>query len=298
MSEPWRPFGVEDDEVDAYDALVDGVPEWMHSSFWSWVFTAFHVPLDAQQAYESGQDFGFDRDRLMRFERRCRVRVGFVADPNVGKELANMQRALERKGLELTLADFLIAEGHPSRAESLETILHEAGSMWKVGTRAGKPGLVRRVPEAVQDAADRAMASSGHAGKRLAEAWSATFGMRPDPSKAYALSVKAVEDAAIPLVCPTAGNPTLGTVIRQMRDQKNWSLPMQRDDPDVTSGSALFGIMKMLWAGHADRHGGHEAQRLDITQEEAEIAVMAAVILVQWFTSGAVSRRSMRRLDA
>ncbi|WP_138443428.1 hypothetical protein [Sinomonas susongensis] len=292
MSEAWRPFGVEDDAAEEYEALVDGVPDWMFTSFWSWVFSAFQYAVNPEMPYEMEQDVAFDRVRLMRFERKCRVMVGFINTSTVSSALDSMQRAIQRRNLELVLADFIISEDYPSRAESLETILQEAGSVWKVGARAGKPALVRRVPEAVQDAADRTIASSRHAGKRLAEAWSATFGMRPDPSQAYALAVKAVEDAAIPVVCPTARNATLGKVIIQMRDQRNWSLPMQRDDPEVTSGAALLGMMKMLWAGHADRHGGHEAQRLDITHEEAEAAVMAAVTLVQWFTSGAVTRRS------
>ena len=51
------------------------------------------------------------------------------------------------------------------------------------------------------------------------------------------------------------------------------------------------GMMRALWAGQTDRHGGDSDPALVITQEVAETAVLLAVPLVQWFTSGAVARR-------
>lgn len=36
--ESWRPLGVEsDDEIADYDALHDGVPEWLVAPYWAWV---------------------------------------------------------------------------------------------------------------------------------------------------------------------------------------------------------------------------------------------------------------------
>jgi hypothetical protein len=136
------------------------------------------------------------------------------------------------------------------------------------------------------------MRSSGHAGKRLAEAWGAAFGIAPNPSHAYSLAIKAVEDAAVPVVCPADATATLGKINAQLRNTGDWSLPLQREDLHATTGSTLLSMMKMLWAGQADRHGGHHDPDLAITQEAAEIAVMTAATLVQWFTSGVVARRS------
>lgn len=48
--------------------------------------------------------------------------------------------------------------------EILEEILLSHGSAWKVGTREGHPGLERRVPLGVQEAAEHVMANSSHAG--------------------------------------------------------------------------------------------------------------------------------------
>ena len=49
--------------------------------------------------------------------------------------------------------------------------------------------------------------------------------------------------------------------------------------------------MELLWKGQIDRHGTDDASTpLSVSQAEAEAAVHLAVTLVQWFTSGAVSR--------
>ncbi|MDQ3679176.1 MAG: hypothetical protein M3378_01260 [Actinomycetota bacterium] len=47
----------------------------------------------------------------------------------------------------------------------------------------------------------------------------------------------------------------------------------------------------VLWNGHTDRHGSDD-QRMSvpITQEQTEAAVHLAVVLVQWFASGAIRR--------
>ncbi|WP_315525531.1 hypothetical protein [Corynebacterium durum] len=34
----WRPLGIDsDEEIAEYDALHDGIPEWMYSALWEWV---------------------------------------------------------------------------------------------------------------------------------------------------------------------------------------------------------------------------------------------------------------------
>lgn len=77
----------------------------------------------------------------------------------------------------------------------------------------------------------------------------------------------------------------------QIRNTGDWSLPLQREDARAPTRSTLLSMMKILWAGQADRHGGHHDPDLAITQEAAEVAVVTAVTLVQWFTSSAVQRR-------
>lgn len=289
MTEIWRPLGFEGTAAGSYDALYEGVPDWMSESFWEWV----QARLTRTQQHEFLPDYEvfLNTELVRRIERGCRVRIPYQG-VDLLKGMAVVRRAVEVAGAELRIADYLLSLQKSSQtADELELVLEESGSMWKVGERVSRFGLVRRVPEAVQSAVDQTIATSGHAGQRLAEAWEATYGIDPTPSLAYSLAVKAVEDAAIPVISPKDTSATLGKINSQIRNTGDWSLPLQREDEHAPTSATLLSMMKMLWAGQADRHGGHHDPDLVITQEAAEIAVMTAATLVQWFTSGAVERR-------
>lgn len=260
----------------------------MEESFWGWMKRRFMI--SRRSSYNSTLRT-LNLDLLRQVERTCRIRLEYNST-NLNDGMTFIRTRTKQSSSELVVADFLLAE-HPSEsaAKDLDLILHESGSKWRVGERQGRVGLVQRVSDGVQDAFDRTMESSGHAGNRLAEAWGAAFGVSPIPSLAYSLAVKAVEDAAVPVVCPNDFNATLGKINAQLRNAGDWSLPLAREDAHATTSITLLSMMKMLWAGQADRHGGHHDPDLVITQEAAEVAVMTAATLVQWFTSGAVVRR-------
>jgi hypothetical protein len=266
----------------------------MAESFWDWMRKRFsQTQLTDPFDFESYEVF-LNQDLVRQVGRRCRIVLS-----NYGHDLDSGMKAVrtdaESQNAELVIADYLLStQTKEEPANDLNTILEESGSSWKVGTRAGVSGLIRRVPEGVQFAIDETISSGGHAGQRLAEAWGAAFGIDPDPSRAYSLAVKAVEDAAVPVVSPKDTSATLGKINSQIRNTGDWSLPLQREDEYAPTSSTLLSMMKMLWAGQADRHGGHHDPDLVITQEAAEVAVMTAATLVQWFTSGAVARRSAR----
>lgn len=166
----------------------------------------------------------------------------------------------------------------------LDRLLIQGSSIWKVGERNGNRGLMRRVPEAVQSAAESA-SLRGSAGALLSAAWSACFGRGPDTEEAYEKAIKAVEEAAAPVVSPKNARATLGTMIRDMKAQGDWKLDLPGAAQDVP-----VSMMEALWTGQESRHGGN-GYRIP-TQSEAEAGVLLAVPLVQWFTSGAVSRRA------
>jgi hypothetical protein len=140
----------------------------------------------------------------------------------------------------------------------------------------------------VQQAADDTMARAGRAGERLSEAWTALYGVAPDPSRAYSLAVKAVEDAAVPLVSPNDLTATLGKIIGQVNGSGKWSVPVVRENPTGIAMETIVSMMKTLWTGQADRHGGNPDPSLTITQDAAEVAVTLAVALVQFFTASLI----------
>jgi hypothetical protein len=190
----------------------------------------------------------------------------------------------------LQVADYLLAhEGHAEAGE-LDALLARSKSAWEVGTRSGRPGLVRRVPLGVQVAADSVMARTGRAGVRLAKAWEELYGVVSNPSEAYRLAILAVEDAAVPIVSPKNLNATLGTVLKQIEDQKDWQMPMEREPASAPSGEVLAGMIRMLWHGQHDRHGGQPSAPGNVSVDEATVAVSLAVTLVHWFNAGVVRR--------
>ena len=301
--EIWRPLGFDPEDKTTYDALHDGVPLWMEKSLESWLLEILESVLDD----ESGKTGALRR--LHKIERELRVSIRQPTSLEVADLAKAVLSHFRYKNQSLVLTDFLLSKADVEKLGGaaaiavlledshddvgrLEALLKSSGSKWAVGIRtAGRLGLVQRVPEGVQRSVERTIRASGHAGVRLARAWESAFGVNPDPSLAYSLAVKAVEDAAIPVISPNDSAATLGKINAQMRNTRNWGLPLTREDEHATTSSTLLSMMKMLWAGQADRHGGHHDPDLVITQEAAEVAVMTAATLVQWFTSGAVERR-------
>lgn len=294
----WRPLGVDtEDEVAEYDALHDGVPPWMRTAFWAWIQRALVVVRFTQPR-------GYDQLRYKvamveedLAEQMCQrlriplsnIRTGEVADYEGQEQFETVLGALGNHPHPLQIADYLLAEGRGD-AKALDGLLQRSKSAWRVGERSSRPGLVRRVAEGVQMSVDDVMARAGQAGVRLAKAWGELYGLNPDPSHAYNLAIKAVEDAAIPRVSPTSKSATLGTVIAQMEQQGNWKLPLDREHTKAPSGETLIAMMRMLWHGQYDRHGGQPLVAGDVSFEEAQVAVGLAVTLVSWFDASLPAR--------
>lgn len=295
VTETWRPLGVDtDDDVAEYDALHDGVPNWMLDAYWLWV-------KDTLMEYRrAGSTTGGRMVREALAEELCQtlqirlpdIRKRYAGDQAGSNQWSTLIGALSGHPRPLQVADYLLAFDGNAKGDVLEAILIRAKSAWTVGTRAARPALVRRVPLGVQLAADSVMARSGRAGVRLAKAWEELYGLVPDASAAYRLAIQAVEDAAVPVVSPTNTNATLGTVLKQIEDQKNWGLPVDREHANAPTGEVLVGMMRMLWHGQHDRHGGQPSAPGNVSASEAKIAVSVAVTLVDWFSAGLPKRAS------
>jgi len=186
----------------------------------------------------------------------------------------------------LDFVDFLVYKSVDRQVvlEVLEVVLSEAGSEWTIGSRGGHASLEKRVPEGVMLAAEAAMRQTGTAGQLLSEAWRAVFGRAPDPEEAFEKAIKAVEEAGAATVSPKNARTTLGTMVRDMKAQGDWRLPLVSTEAD-----APVRLAEAIWASQQSRHGGNAYRKP--TRDEAEAAVVAAVSLVHWFASGALARR-------
>lgn len=290
----WRPLGVDDaEDIAEYDALHDGLPAWISAAFWAWV----RESLTERRRYRDGSG---SVDHLNEGLAESLAQALRVVAPNLrfvgtnstaGRtQLDSMLTLLQNKSDPLQVADYILAFGSPRRPDVLEELLVRGESAWRVGTRSGRPGLVRRVPEGVQAGADETMARAGRAGVRLAKAWENVYGIDPNPSEGFRLAILAVEDASIPVVSTKNVRATLGTVIAQMSDQNDWDLPLGREHQETPTRDVLIGMMRALWHGQHDRHGGQPSAPGDVSMDEATVAVGLATTLVQLFDAGLVRR--------
>ncbi|RMI09285.1 hypothetical protein EBM89_10995 [Cellulomonas triticagri] len=261
--------------------------------YWSWVLEA----LTTYRTYRDGSGRIASLDEKV-VEPMCQIlripmptlRMPDVNHTTAQAHLKTAMSSLQKHPRPLQIADYLLAHGRNVKPGEFEALLTRSKSAWSVGTRAGKPGLVRRVPEGVQKASDAVIARSGRAGVRLARAWEELYGIDSNPSEAYRLAILAVEDAAVPVVSPTNERATLGTVLSQLESQGNSRLPMEREHDKAASDQVLIGMARMLWHGQHDRHGGQPSAPGAVSVDEARVALGVAVALVDWFSAGLVRR--------
>lgn len=295
MTEPtWRPLGLDaEDEVANYDALHDGIPAWMDVGLWEWIRE--HLTISTRSSFNSSTwNVSLDTDTLEQMCQALRIGMPSFRRNHYGADAISTAVSRLKTANGLQVADYLLAHKRRPNTESLDAILTRSKSAWQVGTRAERPGLTRRVSLGVQTAADDIMDRSSRAGVRLAKAWETLYGLDPNPSEAYLLAIKAVEDAAIPLVSPSDKTATLGKVISQLESQGDWTLPMQREHRAAPSSDVVISMARMLWHGQHDRHGGQPSAPGDVSvsSDEATVAVSIAVTLVHLFTSGLLTRTS------
>lgn len=130
--------------------------------------------------------------------------------------------------------------------------------------------------------------TSDMAEEKLSQAWDKAYGPDAQPTDAYVAAVRAVEILICPLVSPRSGRATLGTVIRDLRNQGgSWSFAMKHGDGADTSPKVV-GVLQLLWKGQNDRHGSGDYA--DVSIEEAQAAVLLASTVVGWLAKGMLRR--------
>lgn len=281
----WRPLSQRHRaDTTEFDALHEGVPAWLRSSLFGWI--------NGQLLYRPAMGGSVvDADRLKQLERRLRLEeLNWRSTKDAQESLLN--RCNNDPDLFLDVLDALVATlSGPDVVTDLKVIvktLDEGGSAWTIGrSEDNRFQLERRIDHTVVDAARSTVAGAGRAGQYLANAWSATYGRRPNPSHAYREAVRAVETAAIPTVCPNDGVATLGRIIGQLRAGKGHAVALH--PAKGSPADALIAMLELLWTAQLDRHGTADPTApLTVTDTEARTAVHLATTLVQWFSSDGI----------
>lgn len=276
---PWTPLGASEDELEEFLSLREGLPQYLYESLISWIRGRKVTP-------QGWVHWEF----LVDFQAASKTHLGV----STGKythfnELHTFLRTLPPDRF-ANLLDYMLATMPLRGTESaLEKVLATGGSSWRVGLRGGRNGLVARMPASVVDVVASVTSASDRAGEKLSQAWDKAYGPDAQPTDAYVAAVRAVEILICPLVSPKSDRATLGTVIRDLRNQNgSWSFAMKHGDGTDTS-IEVVAILQLLWKGQNDRHGsGHYA---DVTIEEAQAAVLLASTVVGWLAKGMLRRK-------
>jgi len=270
--------------ADERDVFLEGVPPHLKPSLLDWLRPRM-IRTDGTGGWRFEMRVLHAYDRVARPEPPLSARAASKPGQlvRVGPIWPGFVAKMDDEEL-LDLVDWFVYDGPPASNRELGEMLEEVSSAWTLGERNGHAGLVRRVTPAVQAAVDQAT-SGVTAGALLSEAWVACYGRAPNPEEAYEKAIKAVEEAAASIVSPKNTRATLGSMIRDMKNQGEWRIDLPGAAQDVP-----VSMMEALWTGQESRHGGN-GYRMP-TQSEAETAVLLAVPLVQWFMSGNVERRS------
>jgi hypothetical protein len=165
----------------------------------------------------------------------------------------------------------------------LDQILSDGGSAYAATER----GIEDRVDATAKRAFEAATRPGDQASAELSEAWSRAYAREPDPSDAWDHSIKAVEAALRPIVCPNNKAATLSHVIGELRNQP-WKLDVRGRQSDH-SVTPLINMLELLWP-NPDRHGS-ATPAPPATLAEARAVVQLAVTIVQWARDGEVVRR-------
>jgi hypothetical protein len=265
-------------QAEAFRVLVDGVPRKLLEPLLDWM----------KPVLWSGDDDRVSSQRTQPLELMTDVPIGIPSESWIyWDDYSRRFRKMDDQDL-LRIVDAILATDlHRAGASNLEGLLRLAKSKWSVGERQGKPGLVTRQPEGVQDMMEATITGAGTAGQILGRAWGKVHALTPDDAGAYADAVRAVEIAAQKLIEPNNSEATLGSMSAVVRNQGDWRLPLREHD-HAPANEMLVYMMRSLYRGHIDRHGRDDYR--DVTHEEALAGVSLAATLVSWLASGLVTR--------
>jgi hypothetical protein len=282
---PWAPLSRRNAGLGPDETLHEGIPSHLRSALELWE-SGFRGAL--QEGDGEDRDGVDQADAIAKWWRDLYLRLG-VAPPSDWRQASPEVR--------LDIIDAMLRsqpfsdEWAKEYVDDLERLLQEGNSAWRVNTT--RAGLERRLNGTVTEAVRTTVGSAtAAAADHLRTAWAETYGLHPDPDKAYAEAVKAVEAVACPVVLPTNKLATLGTVLGELRGNQAtmWELTLPTVDGMPGAVAPVVGMMKALWEGQRSRHAGTATSRRQ-EQAEAEAAVHLAAVLVQWLTSGALRKK-------
>ncbi|GAA4176487.1 hypothetical protein [Gryllotalpicola koreensis] len=276
----FRPFGVTDEEYTDLLVLQDGTPPPLRDALMAALYEAV--------TYVVGPYRFLNLDMAREIRALAGIELGDTPTGHIsGEDVLRRMRQLTPM-LMLRFADVVayLYSGTATPVE-LRRIFEINNSKYTVAPDAeGHERLVERLPEGELHALLATFADAGP-GLLLHRAFTAAYGISPNPGEAYKMSVKAVETALHQTIEPKNTGATLGTMLAVMRNAKMpWTLPLdERADHAGRNAETLIGFIQALWDGQEDRHRNGE-----VDLREARAAFHGAAAIVAWANEGLIAK--------
>lgn len=197
----WQPLSTRYGEASSDRIWEEGIPAWINPLVRRW--------LEQILRFSSTRERVYARMRYYSSESDIGSVVGALSEQNLLDWLDAMLyiNAQDRPGSEYD-------------ARALERILFDGHSVWRVVSSFD--ALERRQDPTATAALGRASSTASSFGRPAAAehlriAWAETYGMHPDPSKAFREAILAVEAVSVPVVTPKEAGAHLGHVYGQLR---------------------------------------------------------------------------------
>lgn len=271
------------EELEAFHALQEGVPEGLLPSLRDWTVSKYTFRPTGRSFYTQPV---VSNEKLRLLERRTDRQI--MPDYDRRDPIEFRDQLTADRMLLLDAADMALSWVDRGAAAELESFLVDARSMYCVREdEHGNYELQNRHPEEMSALIDHETNQPGRAAQHLRGAWSKCFGRDPDTNEACMEAVKAIEVAGVSEVIPDDPAPTLGKMCAAIRlKPEKWETDSEFDGSVAT----VLALMDMVWKGHY-RHGDETAP-LEVSQEAAEMTVQTAVLLVSWFRTGRIRLKS------
>ncbi|KAB1639705.1 hypothetical protein [Pseudoclavibacter terrae] len=277
----WTPPGLAEAELEAFLTPAVGMPSTAIPSIVSWIIDSGSSSVHNYVDWDWVQQFQAASGRVVSGVGQSHVHLS-----DARRVLAELPEETLTFVVDYKLSAVPFARrGSYSKVKQLEKLLHDARSTWEVGERAGRCGLVERLPGGVRLVVESVMTGQDRASSLLRRAWESAFSPQPSASHAYYDAVRAVEVLSGPLISNNDRAATLGKDINVLRGQHaKWRFALSGSQ----SIDQVLGAMQLLWHSQNDRHGREDYE--DVSIEEARAAVLLASTLVGWLAQGALSK--------
>lgn len=279
MNESWVPLRLRQIDGKGITGAVEGIPSYMTKSIWHWVDERF---ITGTSAYSNGH---FDLELIRKIELALKKEVPIDTwDLDLALDELHRLFAVDLELLDLVHHLLKLQSDWASQLD-LEEILSLAGSAWRVDTREGRAGLVRRVIPELENILRQTSELDPQASEYLASAYANTYGREPNYDHAFDLAIKAVEQASIPRMNLSGKYKTLGRVMEYLKEGKFGLLVPMPEAYSSAKYSLLADACEVLWRSNEWRHAGKAPKATPVSKEQAEVATTLATTLVYLISS-------------